>query len=244
MNSLNGFSELYLAVPAVVLLGSFIVRKLFNVSFAMAAASIGAPLVLPLRELPFLRQFSDLPHEYLIGGAWGAIACVALFWAFLKPAVSSAVASLGFLKLGYLVLLGTALVVASLLVLNPETLTRNFPGWKGSAGLVLLAASCIGASKALWGMIRATVLVGLWGAVSLVLASSIFLDKLPQNISRSDLAKLHGAISSELVLETIEQLHGISWSGAGALKFLRIKLEHAAGSEGSKNEEGEGVREA
>jgi hypothetical protein len=157
MNSLNGFSELYLAVPVAVLFGSFIVRN-FKISLS----------------------------------------------------------SLGIFKLGYLALLGAALFVAGLLVLNPEPLARNFPGWKGSAGLVLLAASCIGVSKALWGMIRATVLVGVWGAVSLVLASSIFLDKLPQNISRGDLAKLQGAISSELVLEKIEQLQGISWPGGGA----------------------------
>jgi hypothetical protein len=225
MNYLFGLSEFSAVVPAAVVLGSFLVKKTFKTSFAAALAGIGAPLILPLRELPVLGNFPDLPHGYLVGGAWVSILCAAMGWVFVRPLISAAVASLGLLRIGYLALLGAALIVSGLLIINPEPLGSNFPGWKGPAGMILLAASCVSVSRAVWRMLRATALVALWGVVSLVLASSIFLDKLPHHVSRGDLSIIEGAISGEVLDRAYAQLHALSTHGIGALGLLRI-AEH------------------
>lgn len=222
MNYPTGLSEFSVVVPIAVAVASLFIRKLFKVSFIAAAAGIGAPLVLPLRELPILDQLRHLPHGYLLGGAWGSVLCGVLVWAVLKPAISAAVASLGFLRLGYFALLGGALIVSGLLVINPEPLARSFPGWKGPAGTLLLAASCISVSQALWKMIRATTLVAIWGGVSVVLASSIFLDKLPQDIKRGDLHRIKGIIPMEVVNKAFDYAQAFSAQGLGVIKFLRI----------------------
>jgi hypothetical protein len=222
MNHFAGLSEFSVVVPTAVVLASLFIRKLFKVSFAAAAAGIGAPLVLPLRELPLLQHLSHLPQGYLVGGAWGGILCGALVWAVLKPAVSGAVASLGLLRLGYFALLGGALIVSGLLIVNPEPLASNFPGWKGPAGILLLAASCISVSQALWRLVRATTLVVIWGGVSVVLASSIFLDKLPQDIKRDDLYKIKGLIPLEVVNKAFDYAQAFSTHGVDVRKFLRI----------------------
>jgi hypothetical protein len=225
MNYLFGLSEFSAVVPASVVLGSFIVKKIFKTSFAAALAGIGAPLILPLRELPVLENFPDLPHGYLVGGAWVSILCAGIGWVCVRPLVSAAVSSLGLLRLGYLASLGAALIVAALLIINPQPLASNFPGWKGPAGMILLAASCVSVSRAVWRMLRVTALVALWGVVSLVLASSIFLDKLPHHVSRGDLNKIQGVISAEVVDKALTQLHTLSTRGIGALGLLRI-VEH------------------
>lgn len=225
MDHLAVLSEFSILIPASVVLASLFVRKLFKVSLLPAIAGIGAPLVLPLRELPLLEQFSHLPHGYLVGGAWGGIICGALVWVVLKPAVSGAVASLGLVRLGYFALLGGALIVSALLVVNPEPLASNFPGWKGPAGLVFLAASCISVSQALWRMVRATTLLVIWGGVSLVLASGIFLDKLPQDIKRDDLYKIRGIIPLEVINSVFDYAQALSVQGGGVRKFLRIADE-------------------
>jgi hypothetical protein len=74
----------------------------------------------------------------------------------------------------------------------------------------------------MWKMFRATVVVALWGGVSLVLASSMFLDKLPHNIGRGDLQKIQGFISDESVSRIISQLEGLSSRGLNALGILRV----------------------
>lgn len=222
MNSMFGLSEFSVVVPVAVVLASAFIKKLLNISFLSALAGIAAPLVLPLRELPIVQEFPNLPRTYLVGGAWGSILCGGFVWTLLRPVVASAVSGLGLVRMGYLALLGAALIVAGLLVANPEPLARNFPGWKGPAGTVLLAASCIGVVRAIWKMLRATVVVALWGGVSLVLASSIFLDKLPQNIGRGDLQKIHGFISDESVSRIISRLEGLSSRGLNALGVLTV----------------------
>ncbi len=222
MSQLAVLSEFSVLVPAAVVLASLFVKKLFKVSFLSAAAGIGAPLVLPLRELPLLENFSQLPQGYLVGGAWGGIICGALVWAVLKPLISGVVASLGLVKLGYFALLGAGLIVSCFLVVNPEPLASNFPGWKGSAGLLLLAASCISVSQALWKMVRATTLLVIWGGVSVVLASGIFLDKLPQDIKRDDLYQMKGIIPLEVINRVFDYAQELSAQGVGVRKFLRV----------------------
>jgi hypothetical protein len=222
MNQLTGLSDFSALIPFAIVLASVAMRQIFKIPFAAAAAGFGAPIVLPLRELPFVEQFSNLPQAYLLGGSWGAIFCAFLLWTVCRPAVSGAVASLGFLRLGYYALLGGALVVTGLLIVNPEPLARNFPGWKGPAGIILLAASCLSVSQAVWKMVRATTLVALWGGVSIVLASGIFLDKLPQDIKREDLLKIRGLVSLEVVNKVFDYVQSASQHGAGVLKFLRV----------------------
>ncbi len=222
MNYLFGLSEFSAVVPASVVLGSLIVKKIFKVSFAAALAGIGAPLVVPLRELPLLADLSDVPNGYLVGGTWAAILFGGLGWMVVRPLVSAAVTSLGLFRLGYLALLGAALIVAGLLIINPQPLSSSFPGWKGPAGMLLLAASCVSVSRAVWRMLRATVLVAVWGVVSLVLASSIFLDKLPHHVRRADLHKIQGVIPSEILDRTLSQLHALSISGVGGLRVFRV----------------------
>jgi hypothetical protein len=126
------------------------------------------------------------------------------------------------MRFAYLGLLGAALIVSGLLIVNPEPLASNFPGWKGPAGILLLASSCIGASHALWKLLRATTLVVIWGGVSLVLASSIFLDKLPQDLKRDDIHKIQAIIPIDVVNRAINLAHSFSVQGMEVKKLLRI----------------------
>jgi len=228
MNHLVGLSEFSVVAPVAVVLASLFVRRLLNISFITALAGIATPLILPLRELPIAQEFPNLPRAYLVGGAWSGILCGGFLWSLLRPAVASALSGLGIFRMAYLGLLGGALILAGLLVANPEPLARNFPGWNGPAGTVLLAASCIGVVQAMWRMFRATVVVALWGGVSLILASSIFLDKLPQHIRRDDLQKIQAFISDESVARVLGQLEALSSRGAGVLGLLRVsdRTEH------------------
>lgn len=228
MNYLFGLSEFSAVVPASVVIGSLIIKKIFKTSFAAALAGVGAPLVLPLQELPVLQNFREVPHGYLVGGAWVSILCAGIGWAFARPIVAAAVSSFGLLRLGYLALLGAALIVAGLLIVNPQPLASNFPGWKGPAGILLLAASCVSVSRAVWRLLRASALVAVWGVVSLVLASSIFLDKLPHHVNRGDLNRIQGVISAEVLDEAFAYLHALSTRGVGALGFLRIAEQDVA----------------
>ena len=232
MNYLVGLSEFSVVVPVAVVLASAFIKKLLNVSFVTALVGIAAPLILPLRELPIAQEFQSMPRAYLVGGAWGSILCGGFLWTLLRPLVVSAIAGLGVVRMGYLALLGAALIVAGLLVANPEPLARNFPGWKGPAGTVLLAASCISVARSVWKMVRATAFVALWGGVALILASSIFLDKLPHHIRRGDLQKIHAFISEESVARILGQLEVLSSQGSSVLGFLRVSEKTRPGVSG------------
>jgi hypothetical protein len=70
-------------------------------------------------------------------------------------------------------------------------------------------------------MFRSSLLVAVWGGVSLVLASSIFLDKLPHEIRRDDLTKIRGVIAFEVINKALSKLDILSRRGAGALGFVR-----------------------
>jgi pimeloyl-ACP methyl ester carboxylesterase len=223
MANLFSIPESSIVVIAAICIAAFVVKKICKFSMAVALAGVAAPILLPLKELPFLRQFDGLHQAYLVGGSWGGLIAAGLAWSLIRPFVSAALASLGLLKLCYLALLGASLLVSGLLVVDPQLLDRAVPGWKGPLGMLLLAASCIGASKSLLGMFRSTTLVAVWGGVTLILASSIFLDKLPHKLSKSDLQKLQGVISVQAMEKVLERFGGVSGGDPGVLKRFRVK---------------------
>jgi pimeloyl-ACP methyl ester carboxylesterase len=223
MANLFSIPESSLVVIAAVCIAAFVVKKICKFSIAVALAGVAAPVLLPLKELPFLRQFDGLNQAYLVGGSWGVLIAAGLGWSLIRPFVSAAVASLGLLKLCYLALLGASLLVSALLVVDPQLLDKTVPGWKGPLGMLLLAASCVGVSKSLLGMFRSTTLVAVWGGVTLILASSIFLDKLPHHISKSDLRKLQGVVSVQAMERIFDRFSRGAIVDSGVLKRFRVK---------------------
>jgi pimeloyl-ACP methyl ester carboxylesterase len=222
---INIFStpESSIVVIAALCIAAFVVKKICKFSLAVALAGVAAPVILPLKELPFLRQFDGLHQAYLVGGSWGVLIAAGLGWSLIRPFVSAAVASLGLLKLCYLALLGASLLVSGLLVVDPQLLEKTIPGWKGPLGMLLLAASCVGVSKSLLGMFKSTTLVAVWGGVALILASSIFLDKLPHHITKGDLHKLQGVVSVQAMERIFDRFRGAAGGDSGMLRRFRVK---------------------
>lgn len=223
MANLFSIPESSLVVIAAIAVAAFAVKKICKFSMAVALAGVAAPVILPLKELPFLRQFDGLHQAYLVGGSWSALILAGLGWALLRPFISAALASLGLLKLCYLALLGASLLVSGLLVIDPQLLDRTLPGWKGPLGMLLLAASCVGVSKSLLGMFRSTTFVAVWGGVTLILASSIFLDKLPHKINKGDLNKFQGIVSAQTMEKIFDRFRGSKDGGTGILKKFQVK---------------------
>jgi hypothetical protein len=112
---------------------------------------------------------------------------------------SSALQNFGLIKCAYVLLLAAALAVVGLLLGNPVVLSTYVPGWKGTAGMVLLCASMLSMSLALIRFFRAAVFLAVWSFVSLVLASEIFLGKLPQQVIREDIDKIEDLFPSAKV---------------------------------------------
>jgi hypothetical protein len=122
------------------------------------------------------------------------------------------------LKVGYLAVLGSALLVVAVLVSRPELMNTYAPGWKGGAGVVLLCASLLSMSFALARIFKAAFMFSVWAMVSLVLASEIFLDKLPQDVVREDLRHIESLVPSRIIDSAIEQLNVAAPEGVSKLK--------------------------
>ncbi len=207
-----------LALPVALVVGSWLISKLLRISFLATLPVATLPLGLPFAELPLTEEFTGLKPELLIGAGWLLLIALALGWVVVRPVVAAGVRGVGMLKTVYLAVLGSALLVVAVLVSRPELMNTYAPGWKGGAGVVLLCASLLSMSCALGRIFKAAFMFSLWSMVSLVLASEIFLDKLPQDIVREDLRQLEALIPSRLIDSAIEQLNVTAPEGAAKLK--------------------------
>lgn len=225
MKLLFGLPELFVVGLLAVLLCSIVVKKLFKVSFAAALSGSAVPLLMPLGEMPILQHFNHYPRFYLVGGVWAAMVSCGVLWVFLRPFFSAAVTSFGLLRLGYFALLAMALFVSVFLVCNQDILINYFPGWKSSLGMLLLATTLICIARAMVKVIQESTVVLLWGAVSLVLASSIFLNKLPHHISKEDVMRVEDGVPGELATKTLEYLNRFFQGGVGAFSFLKVSQD-------------------
>lgn len=211
MTQVSAISSFSIALPVAVIFGSLLVSRFLRISLVKTVVAASLPLSLPFIDLPLAKEFSHGHPAYLIGGAWAVLLSGAIGYVMVRPVVSGAVASVGLLRLAYMLLLGSALGVVTLLMVNPEALSTYMPGWEGTAGFVLLSVSMLSMSLALARVLKAALLFAVWSFVSLVLASEVFLHKLPQEIVRDDLRRLEGVISSD-------RLHGLldSFAATGA----------------------------
>lgn len=211
----GGFS---IGLPIAVLLGSVLVSRLLRLSLLGTMVAASAPLGLPFVDLPFARHFAQENPDYIIGGGWAIMLCLALGWVAVRPVVSGAAKGIGAVRFAYLALLSVALLLVTVLMVNPEVLNSYAPDWRGSAGFVLLSVSLLSMSLALARVLRAALFFTLWSFVSIVLASELFLHKLPQDVVREDLGKIQSMIPSDKIRGLIDRLDSRSTSAGDSLK--------------------------
>jgi hypothetical protein len=184
-----------LGLLSSIILATLLLGRVFKLSLGLAFLAALAPVMAPLRELPLIDKFSSVPDAYLVAAAWGVMLIIGIAWLLCRPLYSTALARFGGVRLVYTVALATSVGVATLLVFNPRYLSENLPaGWKYTLGYLLLAVALFSASRAVWSLVRATFFLAVWGGVSAVLASSIFLDKLPHQVVWGDMAQARRVI--------------------------------------------------
>ena len=207
MNLIDSLPTYTLVLPALLVVGAWLLSKILRFSM-WATLLVGClPFALPYFDLPFSREFLDANPLYLIGGGWALLFCFALGRAIVSPALGENGRSpAGVIKAVFGVVLGVALLVVALLVSRPEMLESTFPGWKGGAGLVLLCASLLSMSLWLARVLKAAIVFSLWSVVSLVLASELFLNKLPYEVVREDLRHLQPLASRFGLEETLKEV--------------------------------------
>jgi hypothetical protein len=143
----------------------------------------------------------------------------AIGWVVVRPVVSGTLAKVGVVKVAYLGVLTLALAVTALLVADPDLLQKYAPGWRGTMGLVLLCASVLSMSIALARVIKAAVFFAVWACVSLVLASELFLGKLPQDILREDVRRIQSLLPESVLQGVVEKLEGEAVAGSSESSF-------------------------
>ncbi len=206
MTQIVAFPGFAVGLPLAVLFGSLVVSRLLKISTVGTIVAASAPLALPFVKLPFVKEITHGHPEYLIGGAWAVLLSAAIGWVLVRPIVTGAAKGVGVLRLGYLAVLAAALLVTTLLLVNPGALAQHAPGWRGSAGFVLLSASLLSMSMSLARVLRAALFFVMWSFVSIVLASEVFLHKLPQEVVREDLKRLEEVVPKEAIERAIEKL--------------------------------------
>lgn len=207
MTFIDSLPTYTLVLPALLVVGAWLLSKILRFSM-WATLLVGClPFVLPYLDLPFSREFLDANPLYLIGGGWALLFCFALGRAIVSPALGENGRNpAGVVRAAFGVVLGVALLVVALLVSRPEILESTFPGWKGGAGLVLLCASLLSMSLWLARVLKAAIVFSLWSIVSLVLASELFLNKLPYEVVREDLRHLQPLASRFGLEDALKQV--------------------------------------
>lgn len=79
---------------------------------------------------------------------------------------------------------------------------------------MLLSASLLSMSMSLARVLRAALFFVMWSFVSIVLASEVFLNKLPQEVVREDLKRLEAVVPKEAIERAIERLQFTSALGS------------------------------
>jgi hypothetical protein len=206
----------------MLVVGAWVLSRVLKFSLWVTLLVGCAPFVLPYLELPFSRTFTDANPLYLIGGGWALMVCLALGRKAVVPTIGEATRSPGGMaRAAYVVVLGVSLLVVALLVSRPELVERAAPGWKGTAGLVLLCASLLSMSLSLARFLRAALGFTVWAFVSLVLASELFLNKLPQEVVRDDLRQFEPLMARLGVAEALEHVDALVPTAATTESALR-----------------------
>ena len=131
------------------------------------------------------------------------------------------------LRVSYVLTLWLALVVVGLLIVEPNILTQYAPNWKSSAGWALLGGSLLCVSRAFGRVLKASTMLVVWSGVSIVLASQLFLNKMPHMIDRKDLAQLNAVVSVETADRALYGLRRILRLGQGAMAAVGFLDEPA-----------------
>lgn len=193
-------------VPCCAIALSVFVSRLLRISQFVALLGAGAPLGLPYTELPIVPQLALLKPAYQIVGAWGVLFSLALGWVLVRSVVRGAAGPFGIFRFGYMILLVSALGVVALLIGNPALLNEHAPGWRGAGGLVLLCATTLSMSVAFVRIFKTAALLALWSFASLVLASEIFFQKMPQELVRDDLHQIENHVKAPVMKAAIRRV--------------------------------------
>lgn len=217
-----------IGLPLAAFVGSWLVSKVLRISLVLTLLGACLPLALPFMELPFTPDFANDKPEYLIAGGWLFLGALLCGWVVVRPLFSSTLQGIGVVKCVYLAVLAGALMVVGILLINPPVLDQYVPGWHGTAGIVLLTASLLSMALALARAVRAAVIFAVWAFVSVVLASEVFLQKLPNDVVREDLRSLEPLIPLREI-DTV--LRSLSFSAAApdSLRAFVLSGSAAAG---------------
>lgn len=207
-------------VPCCAIAVSVFVSKLLKISQFVALLGAFAPLGLPYSEVPFLPQLAIVKPAYQIVGGWGVLFFAAIGWVLVRAVVRGAAGPFGIFRFAYMLLLVSALGVVGLLIGNPTLLNEHAPGWRGAAGIVLLCATTLSMSLAFVRVFKTAALLALWSFASLVLASEIFFQKMPQELVKDDLRQIGAKVEAPVVRAAIRRVSFVQ-EDVGAFKFLR-----------------------
>jgi hypothetical protein len=207
-------------VPCCAIAISIFVSKLLRISQFVALLGACAPLSLPYTEVPLLPQFALLKPAYQIVGAWGVLFAAALGWVLVRAVVRGAAGPFGIFRFGYMLVLCSALGVVGLLIGNPALLNEHAPGWRGAGGLVLLCATTLSMSIAFVRVFKTAALLALWSFASLVLASEIFFQKMPQELVKDDLLRIEDQVKTPVMRAAIRRV-SLSRDDGGTFSLSR-----------------------
>ena len=206
MTELLNLPSYSIAAVALALAGSYVVSKILRLSLMVSLLGGLAPLALPHADLSFAPRIAALAPLAQIAGGWAMVVCVALGWVLLRGVVKTGAGPLGFLRLLYFCVLCVALTVVAALFAKPELLATHAPGWRSTGGVVLLCATLLSMSLAFVRIFRTAALLALWSFASLVLASEIFLQKMPSEIARDDLRRIESSVENDLIKAAVKRL--------------------------------------
>lgn len=194
---LEAYPYLTLLVPVLVFLGSWIVSRLLGFAWWLCALLACFPLVIPDLNLPISESAKSVHPLFLIGCGWAVLFVIGLARALVRPARAAIGSPGGVVSAVYLMALLGALTVVTILYVEPSILERTVPGWRGGLGLVLLSVAALTMAISLMRVMRLVLVFAVWGFVSVVLASEIFLHKLPTDVFREEVVRVSPLLSRD-----------------------------------------------
>jgi hypothetical protein len=173
-------APLTLVLPAVVIVGAWLLAKISGFSWGIMAVLLALPIALPLLPIPLSHDVVDGRPMPIILLGWGVVTRIAVGGGLRRPFRGGGGGrAWGFLSTVYSVTLFCSAACVVVLYLDRALLDSVVPNWRATFGLVLLSVTAITVMFGLLRIARAMSLVLLWGFVALVLATEIFFGKLP-----------------------------------------------------------------
>lgn len=204
------------------LVGGLLASRVLKISPLIGLAAASLPLFLPQTGIPAIKELSQKSPELLYGGTWGVCLLLGGLWFIIRPVVSALAGTFGLFRFGHLVALSAALVVVVLLYVDPGTLSRCLPNWRKTIGGLLLLASLVSVSKAFGKIVKAGLVLSIWSCVSVVLASQIFLHKMPHAVEMEDLAQLNSVMSADGARQVFDVLQRVVNVGRASGEMLGL----------------------